>query len=80
MKVLLFGRYAETAGWRSRELSPGPPHLAALIDTLAEETPELADDLRARWTLVTRNLTQVRGDAALSPGDEIAFMPPRSGG
>lgn len=80
MRVLLFGRYADAAGWRSRELASAPANLSALIDSLADETPALANDLRARWTMVTRNLTQVRGDTALSPDDEIAFMPPMSGG
>jgi molybdopterin converting factor small subunit len=79
MRVLLFGRYADVAGWRSRDVA-GPASLSALIDILAAETPTLANDLRAGWTLVTRNLTQVRGDMALSPGDEVAFMPPMSGG
>lgn len=80
MKVLLFGRYADAAGWRSRSLHPAPATLAALVERLATEAPALREDLPAPWTLVTRNLEQVRGDVPLAPGDEVAFMPPMSGG
>ena len=80
MKVLLFGRYADLAGWRERELSPPAGSVEGIIDILAGETPELAGELGARWTFITRNRDQIRGDAPLSADDEIAFMPPMSGG
>ena len=80
MKVVLLGRYADLAGWRERDLSPGPATLTSLIQTLSDQEPSLASELGARWTFVAVNHTQIRGDAPLSPGDEIAFMPPMSGG
>jgi molybdopterin synthase sulfur carrier subunit len=80
MKVLLFGRYAELAGWRERDIAPPPGSIASLLDALAESAPGVAEALRAPYTLVARNQAQVRGDAPLAPGDEVAFMPPMSGG
>jgi molybdopterin converting factor small subunit len=76
----MFGRYAEIAGWRERELAPAPSKLSELVALLSAEEPALGPDLRGRWTLVTRNLEQVRHDVPLGPGDEVAFMPPMSGG
>jgi molybdopterin synthase sulfur carrier subunit len=80
MRVLLFGRHAELAGWRERELAPPPATIWALLDALAAEDWGLAEALRAPTTVVARNRAQVRGDAPLAPGDEVAFMPPMSGG
>ena len=81
MRVLLFGRYGDRAGWRERKLDMPPVTLGALIGQLDGEHPELNGELRARWTLVTRNCEQVRDEETLlQADDEVAFMPPMSGG
>ena len=80
MKVLLFGRYAEVAGWRERELAPAPRTLNDLMEAVSAVEPGLAGELRAPWTITLRNSEQVRGDAPLLEDDEVAFLPPMSGG
>lgn len=75
MKVLLLGRLADEAGWSERELDAAPASVGALADALG-----LADRLLSPRTTIAVNGRQVRGDAPLSPADEVAFMPPVSGG
>jgi sulfur-carrier protein len=77
-QVLLFGRLAETAGWRQREIA-----LPAEIDTVGAVRAYLSDahpELGAASTRVAVNRAVVANDAAVWDGDEIAFMPPMSGG
>ena len=79
MRVLLFGRLAELAGWRSRELA-GPASVAALRERLAEEDAALGAALAERSVKVAVNQVMRHADAELAAGDEVAFMPPLSGG
>lgn len=74
------GRLADLAGWSERELTDPPTSVTGLIARLAEEWPDLGAELAARTTLVARNMELIRGDISLAPGDEVAFMPPLSGG
>ncbi|MDB5577544.1 MAG: molybdopterin converting factor [Bradyrhizobium sp.] len=76
--VLLFGRFADLAGWRQRELAV--VSLAELRDFLASGYPELATALAGRGASVAVNQTVTRGDRPLCPGDEVALFPPVSGG
>ena len=80
MRVLLFGRYADLAGWRERELASGPRTISEVIAAVAGDSPALAAELAAPWTILARNQSQVDPGVQLSPGDEVAFMPPMSGG
>ncbi len=79
VRVLLFARYAELAGTAGTELALTAP--ATVADVLR--------DLRARFPgaaalperpLVAINLRQVSIDHPVVPGDEVAILPPLSGG
>ncbi len=79
-KVLLLGRLRDVAGWRERALPTPPARLAELIATLTAEDAALGAALAGRGVQTALNKVIVRGDHALAPGDEIAFLPPMSGG
>ena len=79
-KVVLLGRLRDVAGWRERTLASPPATLSALRDLLAQEDPALGEALTGKGVQAAVNKALVREDAALSPGDEIAFLPPMSGG
>ncbi len=79
IKVLLFGAAADRAGTREVELP------AEADATLGELWPLLIDRHPAlvpmRDTLAFAvNGEYARGDARVSPGDEVAVLPPVSGG
>ena len=76
--VRLFARYAELLGAEQVTVEvPAPATVAALLDRLRAAYPAAA--LPAR-PLVAVNLRQVALDAGLAPGDEVALLPPLSGG
>jgi molybdopterin converting factor subunit 1 len=79
IKVLLFGAAADRAGTRETELPADEGlTLAEIWPLLAERHPDLAP---MRDTLAFAvNGEYVRGDAGVSPGDEVAVLPPVSGG
>lgn len=79
-RVLLFGRLADIAGWRERQVEPTPPTLSALRAQLGAADPALAEALAARGVQAAVDRALARDDAALSGGVEVAFMPPMSGG
>jgi len=72
--VLFLGRLQDTAGEGERAV-PLQPTLAALIDSFE---PDLAAALRSAKVRVAVN--GVLGASALAEGDEVAFLPPVSGG
>ncbi|HEY5071735.1 MAG TPA: MoaD/ThiS family protein [Caulobacteraceae bacterium] len=80
VKVLLFGRLADLAGWRERDFGPGPPSLSALRSLVAAGNQELAGALAGPGVQVAVDLDLVRGEAILGAGAEVAFLPPMSGG
>ena len=74
LKVLAFARYGELLRFSEIELPmPDPPTMGALLKhpALAELPPE---------ALLAINQMFVGRDELLRPGDEIALMPPVSGG
>ena len=77
-KVLLFGRLSDVAGWRSRELEAGS--IAALTALLSGEDADLAEALARPGVQVALDQEIVRGDAVLTSGSEVAYLPPMSGG
>lgn len=79
-RVLLFGRLCDLAGWRERRVDPPPLSLSALKAALADEDPALGRALNGPGVQAAVDKTLVRGDIALPPGAEIAFLPPMSGG
>lgn len=75
--LVFLGRLADRAGATERRVAPGPLEavLAALDPSLAIE---LLDE-RVRLAL-NGALIGERGGVVLAPGDELAFLPPVSGG
>ena len=80
IRVLLFGRLADVAGWREQVLDPAPTTLLALRAHIAAESPALAEALSARGVQAAVNRAIVRGDVPLTMGAEVAFLPAMSGG
>jgi len=79
-RVLLFGPLRDLAGWRERMMEPAPATLAALKAVLAAEDPALGEALDRPGVQAAVDREVARGDAALAPGAEVAFLPPMSGG
>jgi molybdopterin converting factor small subunit len=84
MRVLLFARAREAAGGRAilrRDIPADDPSLAGLLGELRREFPALAPLLpRCRFAV---NGTYLEGSPArltLKPCDEVAILPPYSGG
>ncbi len=77
--VRFFARYAELTGCESAALAVPPA--ATVSDVLARvrQTVPGARDLPPR-PLAALNLRQVKLDTRVSDGDEIALLPPLSGG
>jgi len=77
--VRFFARYAELTGCESTAVAVPPT--ATVSDVLARvrETVPGARSLPSR-PLAAVNLRQVKLDARVSDGDEVALLPPLSGG
>jgi len=80
MRVLLFGRLGDVAGWRERDFDPPLKTLVALKALIAAAHPALGEALDARGVQAAVNKEIVRGDVVLPAGAEVAFLPPMSGG
>jgi molybdopterin synthase sulfur carrier subunit len=80
IRVLLFGRLCDVAGWRERSIAPPPRTLSALRAMLAAEDGALGAALAAKGVQAAIDKIIVRTDAAIAAGMEIAFLPPMSGG
>lgn len=78
-RVLAFGSAADVLGWRQRELElSGELTVRGLLDLLAAECPRIG---QARDRLaVAINEQYAQPDDAIGPGDEVAIIPPVSGG
>lgn len=78
LKLLFLGRLEDAAGGAERDVAPVAT-LDALLDSLA---PELADILRGPRIRLALNgilIADLQG-LTLADGDELAFLPPVSGG
>jgi molybdopterin synthase sulfur carrier subunit len=80
LRVLLFGRLADVAGWRERTIEGAPTRLSTLTDLLARDDPNLGEALAARGVRVAVDKLVVTGNVDLGPDAEVAFLPPMSGG
>jgi len=78
-RVLFFGKLKELAGGseQSIEISYGST-IAELFDRFARQTPALAPYRTS--VVASRNQEFAHWTTVLEPGDEIAFLPPVSGG
>jgi molybdopterin converting factor subunit 1 len=77
--VKLFARLRDIAGApeMARDVAPGAT-IGTVWRELASEFPELANYERSISTAV--NADYAKMDRVLSDGDEVAFLPPVSGG
>ena len=80
MRVLLFGPLRDLAGWREQELSTPLASLSAVRLWLAAESASLGEALARPGVQAAVDKVIVRGEVLLSPGAEVAFLPPMSGG
>ena len=51
IRVLLFGRLRDVAGWRERTLNAPPPTLSALRAQLAKDDPALGEALAGKGVI-----------------------------
>jgi molybdopterin synthase sulfur carrier subunit len=77
-RVLLFGRFRDLAGWRERDIEAAT--LVVLRGVLSAEDAALGEALGGPGVQTAVDQALVRGDAPLSSGSEVAFLPPMSGG
>jgi molybdopterin converting factor subunit 1 len=79
IRVLAFARLREILGMPESTLElPAGARIADAWAALARERRELVPERRS--TRAARNGCIVSFDAALSEGDEVAFLPPVGGG
>lgn len=77
--MLLFGAAADRAGVREMELdAPEAASLGALWESLAGRYPELSP--MGGTLAFAVNGEYATAEARVSPGDEVAVLPPVSGG
>ena len=78
IKVRFFGAAADLAGTREAELPTGETTLDELWPLLAGHYPELSP-MRKNLVFAV-NEEYARGEDPVRPGDEVAVLPPVSGG
>ncbi len=78
--IKLFAILRDRAGRNELTLQQAPGTVAELLQQLAKAYPVLADLLSGNRIMVSINQEFVKQDAALREGDEVALMPPFSGG
>lgn len=79
LRVQLFGVLADKLGARELSVSLDAPATAGdLLAALERDHPSLTD-LRGRLAVAV-NMAYVGADHAINEGDEIALIPPVSGG
>ena len=76
--VILFGALQDLGGWRQRTIEIAS--LEELKAHLNREDPKLGARLSGPGVFAVINRDMVRGDHPLGPDDEVAFIPPVSGG
>lgn len=80
-RILYFGRLAELAGHGEADLPlPADATVDTLCDLIGRGDAALADALRSPSVRVAVDRVIVNGDAAIGEADELAFLPPVSGG
>ncbi len=77
-RVLLFGRLGDIAGWRDKTVAADT--LVGLKNRLIDLDRHLGEAIQAPGVQSAVDRAIVRGDIALTPTAEVAFMPPMSGG
>lgn len=77
MRVMLFGIMKDIAAARTLTVDTALPDVGALRQWLTSKYPAMQ---QLRSVMIAVNKTYATDDTALSPGDEIAVIPPLSGG
>jgi molybdopterin synthase sulfur carrier subunit len=80
LKVLFYGRLAETIGPELEIDAPAGCSVAELRDRLIAEHPQAEQPLRARRALACVGDALVRDSYVLKSADSVEFLPPVSGG
>jgi molybdopterin converting factor subunit 1 len=80
IKVKLFAMLKDKAGTAEVTLEEHPTTVEGLLNLIAGRFPALADSLSCGRIMVSVNQEFVKPDALLKDGDEVALMPPFSGG
>jgi len=78
--VKLFAMLKEKAGRDELRIAAGPATIAELLITIAREHPALSELLSQGRVMTALNHELAKPDAAVNDGDEVALMPPFSGG
>ncbi len=80
--VLLFGRLKDAFGAASIAMPEGVGTAAELRAMLAAENPDLAETILAKTVRIAVNHEMVADEAGtrIAVGDEVALLPPLSGG
>ena len=78
IRVLLFARYAELLGADRVELAAAEP--LTFADVLDRVRTLPGGSALPRTLLCAVNLRQARHSDLVSPGDEVALLPPLAGG
>jgi len=78
--VKLFAMLKEKAGREELQIAAGPATVAELLLTIAREYPALSDLLSQGRVMTALNHELAKPDASIKDGDEVALMPPFSGG
>ncbi len=81
--VLFFAQLSESAGQRRVTYQSGESHITVkqLAEAVALDLPsQLKEDLFDGTVLVAVNKQHADWQTLVSPGDEVAFLPPVSGG
>jgi molybdopterin converting factor subunit 1 len=78
MRVLYFHTLKKAAGCAEEEIAEPVADVASLLALVMERHPDLRP--HAPTILVARNHEWVERSAPLAAGDEVALMPPVSGG
>ncbi len=78
--VKLFAILKDKAGRSELSLAFGGGTVAGLLKQVAAEYPALAESLSCGGIMASVNQEFVKMDAAVKDGDEVALMPPFSGG
>lgn len=81
IKIRLFAMLRELSGVESLEMPlPEGKRVKSVIEEIARKYPILEEPFRKRQILVVINQRYASTDSELSDGDEIALLPPVSGG
>ncbi|MGC8783506.1 MAG: molybdopterin converting factor subunit 1 [Armatimonadota bacterium] len=78
VRVLFFGHLKDRSGECEQVDAPSPATVQDVLDILCKRHPELLQWLE--FTRVAVNMEYASPDTPLHEGDEIALLPPMSGG